>query len=210
MTTTMIDQEHKIKESKHIISPNISDQEAADNKSTNTDLKICDTSSTECNKKETEIIQNCDHLKRAMVALKYYDQVCAGNISDKQRFSKFCVASYHNFLNDYIHIITKHGDNVLKIVHELKKQYGFQQTCKIKTCDVFTRHYNRTRRGRIKDNIDNENEDEVDTKQEFYCEYFDQLHHFMFHLYQIGLRTKINDNGDDDAVNNDIDNDMFN
>eukprot|EP01084_Bolivina_argentea_P179275 309799_1 len=154
------------------------------------------TSSTKCGgSKKNPIVSECSSLQRAAYGLKYYHVLCDDTKPEsraigKEIFAAFCIESYPNFLDDYIHIVTKHGQNLLQIADELRSEFAFEQTCVINKCGKFKRHYNQ-RRTSVK--IKNETETDVSAKENFFCSYFDQLHHFIFHLYDIGMRTNKNE-----------------
>eukprot|EP01084_Bolivina_argentea_P021973 40817_1 len=157
--------------------------------------------STKCNKwNKKQIVSNCSHSKRAFAALKYYLTLCSNNESIEvvhDELDKFFAETYDNFVNDYIHIITKHGNDILKIGDELQKEYGFEK-CIVNKCVQLRRHYyehskNVTNKPKPVDDIE---------APHFYIEYFDQLHHFIFHLYDVGIRIAI----DETKYNNDYEN----
>eukprot|EP01083_Nonionella_stella_P266670 901789_1 len=89
--------------------------------------------------------------------------------------------SYSTLLDDYIHLITKHDDDLLQISDELQNKYGMKVNCMVNKCDKVRRHYDT--RHETKD------ENDTDPKIDFYCGYLDQIHHFLFHLFDIGIRT---------------------
>eukprot|EP01084_Bolivina_argentea_P268313 455686_1 len=165
------------------------------------DLNVCKSNHMNCNKnhknihlkknksnKSDAIISNCSHLQRATAALRHYDTLKMDNklksTDGIKKFTIFCQNSYKHFLNDYIHIITKHGDDLLFIQNELFNEYKFTK-CAVAECTKLQRHYGPSGRETVKNN------DSLDAKEEFYRSYFDQLHHFIFHLYDVGVRTDI-------------------
>eukprot|EP01084_Bolivina_argentea_P037292 68972_1 len=101
----------------------------------------------------------------------------------------FCTQQYSNFLNDYIHVITCHGNgnNVTQINSELINKYGFK-TCNLSLCDKSVRHFEREEH--------KESDMSEDIKYSFYSSYFDSLHFFLFHLFDMAYRSEINDNSD--------------
>eukprot|EP01084_Bolivina_argentea_P101404 181815_1 len=126
-----------------------------------------------------KIIKNCTHLERLSIGLKYHN-LC---VDKKEKFIEFCEKIYVELLNDIIHIIKLHGgtDDLVRITDELTKDYGFKK-CKLSNCKKLERHYRRGRFRRDK----NTQPDETD---EFYSSCFDQIHHYIFHLFELGLRT---------------------
>eukprot|EP01084_Bolivina_argentea_P160389 279301_1 len=134
------------------------------------------------------IVSSCSSLRRGSIALKYYHVLCRDDNEEnktntgEQIFADFCIESYLNYLDDYSHIIQHHGDDLLNMALELRNYYGFEN-CVISECRKVRRHYN-----------PNIQIDKNDDNTKFYTSYFDQLHHFIFHLFEMGLRIEINNN----------------
>eukprot|EP01084_Bolivina_argentea_P270894 460741_1 len=159
------------------------------------DVGICKTASTNCNKGNTSnnIISNCSYLQRIAVGLKYYEMLRNDKKNNqtkvtKQLLAQFCMETYLQFLDDYIHFIKIHGDNkqLSQIAYELRNTFGFA-TCDISKCKKLDRHHrsNTQKHKNIKDDYDN--------KFEFYSDCFDRCHHQFFHLFQMGLRIKFDE-----------------
>eukprot|EP01084_Bolivina_argentea_P120619 213819_1 len=146
--------------------------------STEIDFKIFESTSTDC---WGHTCNDCAILNRTAVAMKYYYLLCSnsGGKSDPDIFIQFTTEIYHQFLDDYVHIITKHGDYTQQIAKDLINNHQYLP-CDISICSKMERHYS-PNRGRI----ENENENK---EYRFYGECYDQLHHFIFHLYALGLR----------------------
>eukprot|EP01084_Bolivina_argentea_P010797 20132_1 len=153
----------------------------------------------------TKIIPKHLYLQRASKALKYYEAlfVESKDINDAQeRFSDYCCESYPNWLDDYINIIRNHdGDDLDQIAQELREDYGFSAQCDVNKCGNFRRHYDERR------SKSEESKEKYSGRDIFCCQYFDQLHLFLFHLFDIGMRSKMNDiqvvenkNDDDDFI----------
>eukprot|EP01084_Bolivina_argentea_P003764 7085_1 len=79
--------------------------------------------------------QQCIHLQRAYVGMKYYKLLCEKD--DKNigpaLFILFCKQTYITFLDDYNHIIKTHGNDIKLILKELIQHYGFKQ-CNVGKC----------------------------------------------------------------------------
>eukprot|EP01084_Bolivina_argentea_P265194 449421_1 len=159
-------------------------------------------------KSEIEIISQCSALYRVFVALKHYDELCNDNNNspvNQQLFVKFCLEQYHNFINDYIHIIKCHGNDLEEINNELIHKYGVKK-CNISNCKKVVRHYRREREEEKKESITH------DIKYSFYSDYYDNLHFFIFHLFDASLRTKrankTSDTNNKDNIQNFVSTDM--
>lgn len=133
-----------------------------------------------------DLISNCASLQRI------------ANIADSKDIA---MDNIDQFLNDYIHIICQH-DNVYdlkQIKRELIDKYNHKQ-CDISNCPHFNAHF---RRDEQKRNETNDQELTDYTKSLFYKEHLNQLHCFLFHLFDISLRTDIDFNPKyDETVDN--------
>eukprot|EP01084_Bolivina_argentea_P263105 445202_1 len=142
----------------------------------------------ECTVSSTSVkhsmVKNCTCLTRVSEAMKYYDIYCGNttqqNNSIQNNFLQFCDEVYSNMLEDYIHIIKIHNMDVHKIAYELTTHYGFTN-CVAKKCAKISRHYRR-------EAPMNTGDLKQDDRLGFYYNLYDQLHYFIFHLYDIGLR----------------------
>eukprot|EP01084_Bolivina_argentea_P227118 383614_1 len=135
--------------------------------------------------KDEANIDNCDFLKRLTHALKYYQSL---DVSDVNKFVEF-TNMYGKVLNDYIHCIHTHGNDLENIHNQLINDKNFGE-CRLDKCLLFKRHFDRDRRR----NKHGTGEKETSNpKVIYYSELFDNIHHHLFHLYQTGMRTKKSD-----------------
>eukprot|EP01084_Bolivina_argentea_P308050 532551_1 len=128
-----------------------------------------------------EIISKCTHLMRLCIALKYYHVLLSQMPKNsKEKFTAFCMESYKQCLNDYIHAISIHS-NILnnKIRSELATTYGLER-CELNNCKCTQRHF----RNRGRNNYQNGN----DNEDHFYIELFDTLHFYINHVDIMGFR----------------------
>eukprot|EP01084_Bolivina_argentea_P240724 404297_1 len=141
------------------------------NSPTNTktiDFSIFDvkqSSNDECNG-----YQQCSHLRRAYIAMKYYKLLCEQDNKEKGEslFIPFCKQIYHTFLDDYNHIIKAHQNDIKLITNELIQKYGFKQ-CNIGKCNTLKQHYSRNQ------SYNNKQYKDFDSEYMFYAGCFDQL-----------------------------------
>ncbi len=154
---------------------------------TKLDMEIFKTITTNCfaESKEEAMIENCDHLNRLVHALKYYTLL---NVSHSQLsrdiFTEF-MNVYKNALNDYTHFICQHSHDLEAIHTQLMNDTHFGE-CLLDKCVLFDRHFSEDR-NRI---ITRSNTQDSSAMLHFYSDLFDNTHHFLFHLFHIGLRTK--------------------
>eukprot|EP01084_Bolivina_argentea_P020279 37728_1 len=142
-----------------------------------------------CNKSgnTSSIISSCQCLQRICVGMKYFNW--SGNHNNKtETFVQFCIETYKDFLNDYIHIIKNHSNDFKCINDELINKYGFN-ACDISKCDKFGRHFARDMKTETQENAT----DAHDIKHSFYSAYYDTLHFNIFHLFDMSLRTESTD-----------------
>ena len=158
------------------------------------DFSIFKIESSECNitEKKNEIIANCSYLQRMCVGLRYYGLLCKENKLRESKVAKevlveFCDVAYTNLLDDYIHIVQNHNDDLIEIGDEMSKKYECIP-CKIEECSKLQRHYRG--RGESENNKDDFFEE---GKFLFYSDCFDRSHHQIYHLHAMGLKLKRNE-----------------
>eukprot|EP01084_Bolivina_argentea_P226553 382678_1 len=136
----------------------------------------------------SEVVNSCSHLLRITHALKYYQSLLSSkNLNKQDLLGEFCCEVYCTFLDDYIHLISVHSFNIVSIGQDLYENHNFNP-CKISACKLTQRHY----RNRIQD----ENMDDLD----FYTEKFDNVHFYLFHLNDLGLRMTNNNKTTDSKI----------
>eukprot|EP01084_Bolivina_argentea_P221203 374706_1 len=141
-----------------------------------------------CNKfdNNASLIDNCECLRRLSVAMKYFRLVIDDD-ENKETVIRFCQNVYKNknLLHDYYHVIKQHNDDLTQIHTELITNYEFD-SCSINQCHNVKRYY-------VKKVLE-ETVKENDEMYQFYVDLFDQLHYFIYHLYDVGLRVEIMEN----------------
>ena len=68
--------------------------------------------------------------------------------------------------------------------------------CNYSKCNSFNRYYDYSRQRKVASNTNKSS----DSKLEFYRDVYDNIHHWLFHLFHVGMRTYkniINGDGDD-------------
>jgi len=140
-------------------------------------------------------ITKCDYLKRILHALRYYSLI---KLDDKpfnnDILMSFCDNIYPQLIDDYNHVICKHSDDLEDINDQLIKDTNYGD-CDHKKCKLFARYYDnstrKTKTANTTSNNNNNNNNEItDSKLLFKREIFDNIHHWLFHLYHVGMRTK--------------------
>ena len=126
-------------------------------------------------------IRHCDMLTRCVHALRYYSNLdLDSNVVDKDEFNNFFDDIYTTMLDDFLHVITFHANDLEEIHQSLFKKYQFTP-CDIRNCAYTKRHFAaKQRRSTAMDE---------DPFIHFHIELYDSLHFWLFHLYDVGLRS---------------------
>eukprot|EP01084_Bolivina_argentea_P299671 516560_1 len=159
--------------------------------STNLNLSLFKTSSSQCK----GLRQRCDHSIKIIHALKYYSLLTKYEQSSdtfQNKLVYFSVEIYPSLVEDFIHIIQYHNNDLYDISHLLSTNYDMK--CNIKNCLSLQRHYSH--------NLDPKQDDKT-LKYDFvfFRNLFDSIHCYLFHCYDIGLRIKT----DETKIENDND-----
>eukprot|EP01084_Bolivina_argentea_P174594 302407_1 len=139
-------------------------------------LDIFKENGNKCFGKKVEVfdIKECDYIYRLIASLKYYTLL---NVSHRYHeiFNQFCGDIYKNLLDDWIHLISTHSnsDQLYEIHRQLVEEHNFSD-CIIEYCSLIAAHYFVTKCN--------------DTKYAFYANLMGQLHFYLFHLFDFGLR----------------------
>ena len=128
------------------------------------------------------IIQQCSCTKRIIMALHHYQTVNRENNEEtRDNIVKFFKHVYKGLLNDFIHIITYHNDTIeLEEIQEILLKDSDTNPCDISNCLMASRYH----RDRTKDDIKCD-DDEIHM---FYRDIMDQIHCYLYHLFDMGLR----------------------
>ena len=119
-------------------------------------------------------IEDCNAFNRLVCALKYHSSL------NNEQFNELCIKHYQNTLDDYIHFMTQHS-NQIEQINKILPQNNNVNKCTSSKCNIFNRHYRR------RDLMSN---DEI---YWFYSDLFDRFHHFIYHLFDIGIRISKNE-----------------
>eukprot|EP01084_Bolivina_argentea_P310852 537974_1 len=158
------------------------------------DFQIFDNKIEKC-----DTLDTCHELNRILNALKYYQLITKDSNDHKQigmkTFTEFILQQYNYYLDDIIHLICVHSKELQEINEIIIPQFHFQE-CNILHCALTRRHY--YGRQEVKQQLKN-NITPDDSESTFIAETFDQVHYYIFHLFQAGLRSlKKNKNNEND------------
>eukprot|EP01084_Bolivina_argentea_P299052 515466_1 len=151
--------------------------------------KIFEENTQECNLRQTDneidkmnIISQCAYALRISKALKYYQLLLSQTLSSSstQIFLAFINNSYSMFIDDYIHLISEHSNDIMAINKDLQTNHGFK--CDISNCQITRRRYENRNEGVNNNNTLDHN---------MHCELFDNIHFYLIHLEDSGLRMNL-------------------
>ena len=154
------------------------------------DLSIYEEPEAHCrpNSDHIPITECCDHTKRLCTASRYFHVLSSTtelNEEEKQNlFVKFKEKIYPSLLDDSIHFVKEHGNDIERVHSEWTELYGLPK-CIVSECAHTKRHYARGRREQMVQNNDG------NAMYSFYESVLDRIHHFVFHLFEIGLRVNL-------------------
>eukprot|EP01084_Bolivina_argentea_P280652 479994_1 len=134
-------------------------------------------------------IDKCNRTKKVIKTLKYYESLdIINNSKDIETFVRFCHEKGNQWLLDnYIHILNVHNnENDLNYIFDLLIQNGLPH-CNIMKCTVSLRHYRNRHDDKYGMNT-------YDKEFLFYRNVMDQIHCFLYHLYDTALRVKKHQN----------------
>lgn len=167
-----------------------------------------------CSKSNGDGIIKCDAMNRLLIGLTYYESLTKSDkmeeiVNGQIIFAEFIVSVYCHYLDDVIHLKCKHEDELKEIGRNFEKYHKSNKCDDIALCGLSGRHFNGRRAAKKykKDNNkEKEKEKESDTLYAFIAETFDNLHFYILHLEDAGMRSyHIKENKDNDDGDIDID-----
>ena len=129
------------------------------------------------------IIQQCPQIERMIKALQYYQHLDITNNSENEgELMHFLTMVYKGLLDDFAHVVTTHNDSKqLEQIFDTFVKGQNPTTCAISSCPMAFRSF----RDKTKDTIENSDQEFL-----FYRDTMDQLHCYLHHLFDMGLRVK--------------------
>eukprot|EP01084_Bolivina_argentea_P088303 159451_1 len=160
---------------------------------------------------QNRIIDSCDYSHRLATGLKYYEKMCRNkankNISTNTKvlFNQFCTQIYPNFLDDFHHFMKQHGssEQLLQIADELTNNYKLS-ICDLSQCNNMRRHYRQREENEKITESNNDDDSEDIMRFVFFTDLYDRAHHYIFHLFKMGLRLEPTIMKDNNNENEDI------
>jgi len=129
------------------------------------------------------ITDRCPATNRLSVASLYVEALSQSSqldsASKEALLVEFNETIYKSVLDDVAHLVKEHDSDILRVQKEWQSRYGLAK-CLMSECGQSQRHYTRNR---AKHQLDG------DGLYSFYEALFDQIHHFVFHLHDVGMRV---------------------
>jgi len=143
--------------------------------------------------------QKCVQFERLMEGLIFYESLDLNKNEDEDKMSRYLNERYVTFLDDFIHIITKHDDEYNNAYIDKVGE------CDLSRCFLAMRHQRDRRKDGTKYDIYCKDKKNEDDNILFYKDVLDSAHCYFCHLYHFALRVKINadhieKDGDDDPL----------
>eukprot|EP01084_Bolivina_argentea_P122799 217611_1 len=130
-------------------------------------------------------IDHCLCIQRMIAALHYYEKWNGDNY--KHDLVEYCEQTYEQFMvDDYNHILIHHECDIELLHNYIKTNFESLLSCDINTCKMYQR-YNRDREKYSKWNDIN------DQNIMFYRDLLDQMHYYLLHIFETGLRITKDD-----------------
>eukprot|EP01084_Bolivina_argentea_P226847 383122_1 len=137
-------------------------------------------------------VEKCSQIQRTIDALNTYQSLDFTRNDAEDILIKYCSETYKYLIDDYNHILLKHNDD-MDTIYKMIQSNDLLSSCTFETCSS----YQSSNRNRESDTIN-------DTKQNlqfiFWKDLLDQIHCFMIHLFDSGIRIKQNTNKNDDTT----------
>ena len=140
--------------------------------------------SSEC-KQTPNIVYGCKALGRLITALQYFHSMDTSNVATSNDiFIQFMCDSYGCFLDDYLHLVMEHVNDLTSIYQQLLESNStILSVCKnLKDCESTSRHY---KGDYINDTLNDDN------FFIFYRNTLDSLHFYLLHQFHAGLRVRV-------------------
>ena len=123
--------------------------------------------------------RKCPSLLRLSLTLKYYSKLDIINNQHHRHTLIQHISKIHtNLIEDYVHFIKDHGDQIEDIHNDFIQNRGFT-ACEINECTFASRHHG----------LDGSNTAKFHTTLEFYKQTLDSVHFYIFHIFDAGLRS---------------------
>ena len=140
----------------------------------------------------------CHPTFRMRSALIFYSTIDPiNNTKHAQKLLQYVRCSYVEILNDYIHIMEHHQNNIDQIQEKMKIDIYLMEKCDIEKCMKSVRHYRDRDTSRPlfdarNNQLTHQDRDEhLEHDLVFYVDLLDSIHVLWFHSFELGLRSHV-------------------
>eukprot|EP01084_Bolivina_argentea_P137800 242693_1 len=119
--------------------------------------------------------KECQGTRRLIAATKYYSTLNIDNTNDRELATKFSNETYRQLIDDYIHFNNHHSHELEAINNDLPVH------CQILSCASTSRHHRQDT---------SMNKNNLTPQLNFFAQTMDSVHFYLFHCFDIGIRTK--------------------
>ena len=140
-------------------------------------------------------IKECNAVQRVIAGLIYYESLNATkneNSNGQSIFSRLLSEIYSHYLEDITHVMTAHNNNSdLEGINRLLLEQSPFDICDINKCLLSDRHcqIKDGNNGDINANIQSQS-DNIHPLSVFHEQTWDNIHFYLVHLFDIGLRER--------------------
>eukprot|EP01084_Bolivina_argentea_P112299 200295_1 len=148
---------------------------------------------------------NCPSIRKLSATLdkfRTFDMI--NDAKHQDELIKYCNETYTTFIDDFNHLVEAHSQDLLNIHQVLTEsgEYEFAK-CQISSCKATFRHHLK----KDKNNANNER-DTTDRRAQLYQNILDELHFYLLHIYDVGMRVKNQENNVDESKLDEPKNDL--
>eukprot|EP01083_Nonionella_stella_P018436 51372_1 len=137
--------------------------------------------------KSVSIEDGCDQVDNVLHCLCFYQSLDLENdAAHRDEMMKKMEVEYKTFLDDYIHMLLKHDHEIEKI-HNTIVSMSNMKPCALSHCALAMRHH------RNREKASSYSHELLSKEVMFWREVMDACHCYVYHLYDVGLRIKMDD-----------------
>eukprot|EP01084_Bolivina_argentea_P117807 209145_1 len=127
-----------------------------------------------------ESYAECQAMTRLFTTLAYYSKLdIDNNKNHRDIFEHFLYDVHHAFIDDYVHFINHRSHELENIYVELESMFP---NCDVSKCLFTTRH--------LSTDFRDKDGQYIDPLTKFYRDRINSFHFYLFHCFDVGLRTR--------------------
>ena len=107
---------------------------------------------------------DCLPIRRMISGLIFYSTINPiSNPKHESKFMEYCAETYPELLNDYIHIMDNHQNDMDKVAQVMKTDFDLMNDCMLQNCQMVMRHYRDKNKPLLNESIINYDELKLST-----------------------------------------------